>query len=120
MVRSRRLELPRELPHSDLNAARLPVPPRPLNHRKARELLPCHSSRRGIPNDPPPIKPRAMAISLPKVPVSPPAPPEWRVSRGLVPYPEAVAAMEARVAGIARGAAPGLPWLLGAPPPYTP
>ena len=30
MVRSRRLELPRVLPHSDLNAARLPIPPRPL------------------------------------------------------------------------------------------
>ncbi len=30
VVRSRRLELPRELPHSDLNAARLPIPPRPL------------------------------------------------------------------------------------------
>ena len=29
MVRPRRLELPRELPHSDLNAARLPIPPRP-------------------------------------------------------------------------------------------
>ena len=32
MVRSRRLELPRELPHSDLNAARLPIPPRPHCH----------------------------------------------------------------------------------------
>ena len=29
MVRLRRLELPRVLPHSDLNAARLPVPPQP-------------------------------------------------------------------------------------------
>ena len=29
MVRLRRLELPRELPHSDLNAARLPIPPQP-------------------------------------------------------------------------------------------
>ena len=29
MVRPRRLELPRVLPHSDLNAARLPIPPRP-------------------------------------------------------------------------------------------
>ena len=29
LVRPRRLELPRELPHSDLNAARLPIPPRP-------------------------------------------------------------------------------------------
>ena len=30
MVRLRRLELPRVLPHSDLNAARLPIPPQPL------------------------------------------------------------------------------------------
>ena len=60
-----------------------------------------------------------MAISLPKVPVSPPAPPEWRVSRGLVPYPEAVAAMEARVAGIAARTAPELLWLLEHPPLYT-
>ena len=29
MVRSRGLEPPRVLPHSDLNAARLPIPPRP-------------------------------------------------------------------------------------------
>ena len=29
MVRLRRLELPRVLPHSDLNAARLPIPPQP-------------------------------------------------------------------------------------------
>ena len=39
MVRSRRLELPRELPHSDLNAARLPIPPRP--HEKARVVYPA-------------------------------------------------------------------------------
>ena len=32
MVRPRRLELPRVLPHSDLNAARLPIPPRPHSH----------------------------------------------------------------------------------------
>ena len=31
MVRSRRLELPRSFLHSDLNAARLPIPPRPHN-----------------------------------------------------------------------------------------
>ncbi len=30
MVRSRRLELPLRLKNSDLNAARLPIPPRPL------------------------------------------------------------------------------------------
>ena len=32
MVRSRRLELPRAFAHNDLNVARLPIPPRPLNH----------------------------------------------------------------------------------------
>ena len=36
MVRPRRLELPRVLPHSDLNAARLPVPPRPHAVTKKR------------------------------------------------------------------------------------
>ncbi len=30
MVRSRRLELPRVLPHNDLNVTRIPIPPRPL------------------------------------------------------------------------------------------
>ena len=35
MVRSRRLELPRPFGHSDLNAARLPVPPRPHVMKKA-------------------------------------------------------------------------------------
>ena len=47
MVRSRRLELPRALAHSDLNAARLPLPPRPLrrwpeipNHNHARKDRP--------------------------------------------------------------------------------
>ena len=34
LVRSRRLELPRPFGHSDLNAARLPVPPRPHVHEK--------------------------------------------------------------------------------------
>jgi hypothetical protein len=36
MVRSRRLELPRPFGHSDLNAARLPVPPRPHVHEDGR------------------------------------------------------------------------------------
>ena len=36
----------------------------------------------------------------------------WAVSRGQVPYPEAVAAMEARVAAIAEGRAGELVWLL--------
>ncbi len=45
--------------------------------------------------------------------------PEWRVSRGLVPYPAAVAAMEVRAAAIADGRAPEMVWLLEHPPLYT-
>jgi lipoyl(octanoyl) transferase len=44
---------------------------------------------------------------------------EWRVSEGLVPYEDAVAFMETRVAAIAAGAAPELVWLLEHPPLYT-
>jgi lipoyl(octanoyl) transferase len=44
---------------------------------------------------------------------------EWRVSGAPVPYPEAVAAMEARVAAITAGEAPELVWLLEHPPLYT-
>jgi lipoyl(octanoyl) transferase len=45
--------------------------------------------------------------------------PEWRVTDAPVPYPEAVAAMEARVAAILDGRAPELVWLLEHPPLYT-
>lgn len=44
---------------------------------------------------------------------------EWRISDDLVPYPEAVAAMEARVQAIIAGEAPELVWLLEHPPLYT-
>ena len=44
---------------------------------------------------------------------------EWRVSEAPVPYPEAIAAMEARVAAIASRQAPELVWLLEHPPLYT-
>jgi len=43
----------------------------------------------------------------------------WAVSSGLVPYAEAVAAMEARAAAIAAGQAGELIWLLEHPPLYT-
>jgi lipoyl(octanoyl) transferase len=43
----------------------------------------------------------------------------WAVSRGQVPYPDAVAAMEARAAAIADGTAGELVWLLEHPPLYT-
>src|SRR5712671_184443 len=44
---------------------------------------------------------------------------EWQVSHAPVPYLEAVAAMEVRVAAIAAGEAPELVWLLEHPPLYT-
>ena len=44
---------------------------------------------------------------------------EWRVSDSPLPYLEAVAAMEARVAEIAARNAPELVWLLEHPPLYT-
>lgn len=47
------------------------------------------------------------------------APVAWAVSTGPVPYPAAVAAMEARAAAIADGTAGELIWLLEHPPLYT-
>lgn len=46
-------------------------------------------------------------------------PVEWRVEPGYVPYEEAVAFMEARVAAISAGEAPELVWLIEHPPLYT-
>jgi lipoyl(octanoyl) transferase len=51
--------------------------------------------------------------------VDPSPPPEWRISAGLIPYTEAVAEMEGRVAAIAAGRTPELIWLLEHPPLYT-
>jgi lipoyl(octanoyl) transferase len=55
----------------------------------------------------------------PLVPPRDAAPVEWRISDALVPYANAVAFMDARVAGIAAGNAPELIWLLEHPPLYT-
>jgi len=48
-----------------------------------------------------------------------PPPPEWRIEDGLVPYPDALAAMEARVAAIRAGRARERIWLVEHPPLYT-
>ena len=45
--------------------------------------------------------------------------PEWRVEPGLIGYDQAVATMEARVAGIHAGTATELLWLVEHPPLYT-
>jgi lipoyl(octanoyl) transferase len=47
------------------------------------------------------------------------SPVEWQISEALVPYEAALAAMDARAAAIAEGAAPELVWLLQHPPLYT-
>jgi lipoyl(octanoyl) transferase len=57
------------------------------------------------------------ALALPDFSVGPPV--EWRVSDGPVAYPDAVRAMDERVAAIADGTAPELVWLLEHPPLYT-
>ena len=44
---------------------------------------------------------------------------EWEVAEGLVPYPEALAGMAARVADIRAGIAPECVWLVEHPPLYT-
>jgi lipoyl(octanoyl) transferase len=48
-----------------------------------------------------------------------PTQPDWFASDGLTPYPEALAAMEARVAAIRAGAAGEAVWLVEHPPTYT-
>jgi lipoyl(octanoyl) transferase len=57
------------------------------------------------------LKPFALAAGAPAV--------EWQVSEAPIPYPDAVAAMEARAAAIAADQAPELAWLLEHPPLYT-
>lgn len=44
---------------------------------------------------------------------------EWRTSDELVPYPQALAEMEARAAAVREGSAPELAWLLEHPPLFT-
>ena len=60
----------------------------------------------------------AQALSI-DLAIDPAIAPEWRVTPGLTCYPEALAAMAARVAAIAAGDAPEQVWLLEHPPLFT-
>lgn len=60
------------------------------------------------------MTPEAPAAAAPPLPAL-----EWTVSDAPVAYPEAVAAMETRVADIRAGRRPELVWLLEHPPLYT-
>ena len=51
--------------------------------------------------------------------VAPPPITEWRIADGLIPYGDAVAAMQDRVAAIRAGTAAELVWLVEHPPLYT-
>jgi lipoyl(octanoyl) transferase len=44
---------------------------------------------------------------------------EWRITDGLTPYPDAIATMQARIAGIRAGTAGELVWLVEHPPLFT-
>jgi lipoyl(octanoyl) transferase len=61
---------------------------------------------------PPPLFPKGAGVDLPPEI-------EWRATPGLSPYPETLAAMEARAAAIRAGAAKELVWLLEHPPLFT-
>lgn len=60
----------------------------------------------------------APAIALATAPAPSPAI-EWLVTPGLTEYPEALAAMQARIAAIHAGTAPERVWLVEHPPLYT-
>ena len=47
------------------------------------------------------------------------SPPDWVITDGLLPYPEALAAMESHVAAIRADGAPERVWLVEHPPSYT-
>ncbi len=66
---------------------------------------------------PPPLRAQLDGHLFPAVADAPPVNGGFRIS--LVPYPEAVALMEAHVAAIAAGTAPEAVWLLEHPPLYT-
>lgn len=65
--------------------------------------------------------PTSLSASQSDTPAPQPAPQriEWRISDQPVPYPDAIAEMEARVEAIRAGTAPELVWLLEHPPLYT-
>jgi lipoyl(octanoyl) transferase len=56
---------------------------------------------------------------IPANSTNPDANPEWRISAGLTPYPDALAAMQARATAIRAGEARECVWLVEHPPTYT-
>ena len=94
MVRPRRLELPRGFPHSDLNAARLPIPPRPLSGQLLC-IIDC-------------VK---MQLNVPKIAL--------KISKEPVCYQDSLDFMQKHVEKIYQGQANNLVWLLEHPALYS-
>lgn len=120
-MRPRRLELPLRLRNSDLNAARLPIPPRPHpgsagliaeGVRNEKRFLPAQKDEkrflRAQKDVDAAVPARHIAVMV-----------EWIISNGLTGHDTAVARMEARVAEILAGTAPEAVWLVEHPPIYT-
>jgi lipoyl(octanoyl) transferase len=61
------------------------------------------------------VRDSLQVLSAPRAPAAV----AWRTESMAVPYPQALAAMDARVAAIAAGTAPELVWLIEHPPLYT-
>src|SRR5690606_22123445 len=128
------------LPHSDLNAARLPIPPPP--HRQHRRPAAFSKSSRGLqgawPTSAPPscgtaggVLPSRMSDALHRsvdgdrpatrfLPADADAPPvEWLIADGIVDYEHGLAEMETRATAIAEGRAAERVWLVEHPSLYT-
>src|SRR5207253_708710 len=76
---------------------------------QSQEQIDSNSTRSGVRN--------ALVAGL--SPVADLAPVEWRVVHGLVPYADALALMDERVAAIGDGRARELVWLIEHPALYT-
>ncbi len=101
MVRLRRLELPRVLSHSDLNAARLPVPPQPhIKDHVCDNKTICILQVKYYIN-----KYIVRIIRLTDLI-------EWKISNELIDYDFAILEMEKRVLDIKRNSKKELVWLL--------
>ena len=110
MVRSRRLELPRDRSHNALNVARLPVPPRPHNHHNTPST--SDDAIQWTVSDcvPYPDAVQFMENTIAAI--------QWTVS-DCVPYPDAVQFMEDTIAAIHHGKAAETVWLLSHPHCYV-
>lgn len=116
MVRSRRLELPQDLSHSDLNAARLPIPPRPhfsfsfhlLKGSGKPEITNLFKCYKRIYTE---MKMRTSTNTSNLI--------EWKSQKEWIPYSEAINWMEHRVKTLQDQKGCACIWLVEHPPLYT-